>query len=153
MLVQAASATAAHSLFQSVKLNRVSIWGAPPGTTGGATVSCEFLGSNSGGPSGPSRIFSDTVLGTSGTAKLVVKPPKTSYAGMWLGTSGEGVISLVVPEGSVVDLDVTFVLSNGVATLASTTIAAGTAGAIYSLALDFTGSAVLAPVSYATVSS
>lgn len=153
-LVSAASATAAHSLFSGVKLARVALFGAPDVTgSEGTTVSVEFLGSSSGGPSAPARLFSDTVLGTAGLAKVAVRPPKQSYAGMWLGVSGEAVMALAMPTGSVIDIDLTVVLSNGTQTAGTATVAGATGGAIYSLALDFSGSGLLVPVSYATVAS
>jgi hypothetical protein len=154
-LLVASSSTAGRSIVSGVRVKSVEVWGPPPvAANSQTTVSVEFPPLSGAGPSGPSKVRSDTVLGSTFNAHVKAIPPKGSYASMWLGTTGASVMTLVLLEGAIVDVTFTYVLSNGASTYATQqTIAGATGGDLYELPLDFSSSGFLSPLSYASVAS
>jgi len=146
----ATSATAAKSLIGSAKISSIEMWGPPAAVASTSTVSVEWFPGVTG-IGNPSKIVSDTSMGSTFCSHVKASPPKTALAGMWLAGNGNQLISLNGPIGTVVDIVITFVLADGPAQLDTTfTITGATAGDVFVAPLDNTANKYLVPVSYAT---
>jgi len=112
-------------------------------------------------PSGSSGYVPDTATicnipdGVSVTGPMRFIPPARSLAGDWINpasfTASTQLVGCTVHIGSVVDLEIEFTLSN-VSEATNVTIASGTLGAVYYLALDGPSSNKLIPQGLPTTS-
>jgi len=154
ILASADTAVTAFSVLQSAKIRSIELWGPPPtSSSGSSTISVQFPPPNTAiaAAQAPNRVFSDTVLGSTVPAHVKALPPKGSYASMWLGASASTVIEFQLLQGTIVDIVLDLVLANGAPTYSTAiTVAGATAGDLLQLPLDWTTTAHLKPVSYAT---
>ncbi len=129
----------------AVKLHRVQVW-TPPATQGSsATCSLNWKSTSFS----PNLEVSDSTMSVTTPAYISAVPPAGSQASFWaVSGSGQDLFDLVAPSGSIIDVDLTVVLNDGVAG-ASYTVAAATLGVLYFLPLDG-GSDVYTPVSLST---
>ncbi len=146
----ATSTTVGAPLYQAVKLKRVSIW-TPPASQG-AAASCSILWAPGNIVSGGRGTeVSDTTVSVAEPAHVTSVPPRGSVASFWQnGNTGQALMQLVAPSGSIIDVELQLVLADGAASLATPLVLVGaTAGAVYYGALDNTtkASAVYLPVS------
>jgi hypothetical protein len=150
LIQQATSAISSSSLLAAVKLASIEMWSPPAASSSTPnTVAVRWTPTNYVGA--PDKVISDTTLGTAFAAHIMSRPPSTSVAGQWLANVGQPIMFLTGPEGTIVDATITFVLANGQPTQAMPlTIAGATVGDVFLAALDYSGSKVLAPVSYAS---
>ncbi len=128
MIYMITGTTTANSLLNAIKLNYVEIWS--PATIP-STISIEFDQNNAGMSGSPSKVYTDTCVSTAIPAHLRVKPPKNSLSGFWIAgptTSTNNIFTLVAPQNSIVDINVTFTLNDTSASGAARTIGSGTAG-------------------------
>jgi len=136
----ATGAAAGNRIFGGVKLNSLDVWCANTSATASNTVLVEWFTNN---PSlgSSSKIFSDTAVGTTNVAHVHAKPPPGSFSADWLpnviGTN-YSIFNITCPQGSIVDVNMTVELIDDETTntLISGTIAAATAGVLYTRALD-----------------
>lgn len=152
LMVIGTGTTSAYDLWSATKLNRVTIWGPMGSSLEPVTVSVQYP-SVGNAISGPSKIKSDTSMGSARCAFVDSKPPAMSSQAMWQTTQNETpAFVLNAPAYSIVDVHLSFVFQD-----AETPVAAGAAvsgatlGKIYLRALDSYGSALLAPLSYPTI--
>jgi hypothetical protein len=112
------------------------------------TVSLTWLGQYA-----KSKTETLSVMGSSNVPELLTKPPKNSVAGFW-AVSGidetENVFSMDLTVGTVVDVNVSFVLQNFIATplnpVATTSTKTVTSGVVYCAALDGTSTNIFTPL-------
>jgi hypothetical protein len=153
LMCVAATTTSAYQLANAVKLRKIEMWGPPSSSLVPVTVSADFAGSTSGAY-GPSRIRSDTSVGATRVAHLVVKPPKDSQVSQWQSAiSGNQLATLVFPAGAIIDIHYTMTVRDTASVQAVTGAVAGaTVGQVYVRALDSpSGTANLPPISYITI--
>lgn len=132
----------------SFRLKSLHIWGAP--TTSAAKVDVAWSAGESAQV--PDEEHDATLPGgIAVTSCLRFEPPARSLAGFWLESSDSAatLFTMTVPTGSVVDLRLEYRLSN-VFPGVQATVAAGTLGTVYYLALDGPSSNTLRPVGLPT---
>jgi len=139
----AIGSTSAVDLFQSVRVNAVECWapsqGVNPGSEAGftppSTVIVIFDGTTVGAQ-GDQKTHSDTSMGIQ-PAHVRCRPDPLTQAGQFQNSTADVAFRLDVPEGTVIDVSLTFrqpVLGNAVS--AQHAAAGLTAGAIYYRGLD-----------------
>ncbi len=138
--------TTATAIFNSFKVNKVSIYCAE--STAGTPVTCsvEWFGFNNSPPIEDSR----TSVSTSVPITLHSTPPPNSLAKFWQVVSGTTLFTIVVPAGSVIDIDLDAMLVDTGATFQNYTISTGATGQLYYLALDNQSGHNFTPVSLTT---
>jgi len=123
----------------SIRLHRVSIW---PSAVAVGTLSPQpevIWYSPSNAVEKDTSVERVLPAGITQTAPVHSRPPKGSFCGMWMNPVVNVTNILFgltyVPGGSVIDLDVSFTMSNNMGTLGRV-IATGVLGTIYYLYLD-----------------
>ncbi len=134
-------------LAKCVRLKSIEIWSPTATSTTGVTCSVEWLSTNS-----PSIEVSDTSINVSEPAHIKTVPPAMALAGFWQGFSSTDIFIITCPGGSVVDISVQYVLNDQSTASSTATIATGTLGRQYYLALDGPTTNLLVPVSLSTTS-
>jgi len=99
------SATVAYQIFAQVKIRRVSAW-AVPVIGGSATVQVGFRGLTVGA-AGNSVEKSDTSMGIE-PAYVSLAPSRRSQASQYQPSNGNEAFYLLLPAGSVIDVEATF---------------------------------------------
>lgn len=149
-LLMAATATTGYDLFYAVKVRAVEIW-AEAILGSASTVSVGFMGL-SGSSFGDQRLHTDTSMGVE-PAHVLARPSPKSLAANFQPSSSAIALTMTVPSGAVVDLELTFVQSVQVqATAAQNALVGATAGGAYWRGLDGLASATskFTPVVLAT---
>ncbi len=159
LIVLNAAANTNYRMIDAIKVNRIRIWGQPPGNAGAgvlAPVAVQWLSEN-----GPTKLISDSGIGSTLGARIDSRPPPMSLASFWsLTGTGEAVTLFVISAnaGDIVDLDCSVRFQNqsltaagaeAVTTVAST--AAGSVGVVYYLSLDLNTTAKFPPVNCKTL--
>jgi hypothetical protein len=149
----AATSTTAFPLLSGLKVEDVEIWGPMASDLKPVTVSVEYPSNVSGALSGPSRITSDSSMGSTSCAHVKVRPPAGSAASFWLSPGNDNIIILNAPANSIVDVTLSCTLADGANALVTgpLTVAGATAGDVLMLSLDSAGAKLLVPISYSTV--
>jgi hypothetical protein len=121
----------AYSLASCIKINSIKIWTA---ASGGAEVSWLAASGYAKDDSKDSQIPTGM---TAGSGPYVTRPPRKSLAGDWLAPSltTQTPFSISCTTGSIIDVSLSFVLSNNIAPQ-SVTIATGAVGSLYYGYLD-----------------
>lgn len=132
---------------KSVRIIAIRVWSPTATSTTGVTCSIEWLSTNS-----PSIEVSDTSINVSEPAHINTSPPPLALAGFWQQTATTDLFILSCPGGSVLDLTLQYVLNDQATASSTRTIATGTLGRQYYLALDGPTTNLLVPVSLATTS-
>jgi len=153
LLNMGVTTTSIVSLIQSVKVKRIQIWGPPPSALTPVTVSVEFQGGNTSGAYGTNSVTkSDTSMGSSYPAYISANTPKDSFSSMWIqnnsSISSTNWALLTFPSGALVDLHVSFILSQSMVGM-TTAVTTSVVGTLYMLHLDG-DSGILVPVSFPT---
>lgn len=116
--------TTAQPLFDRLRIVSVEIYGPMDSSLTPVTVSVEWI--NPGGPSfgSPSKIYSDTSMGSALCAFVKTHPPKDSHSSMWLNplTSAGPLMNITIPDNSIIDFTVEYVYNDGETPLAVKTI-------------------------------
>ncbi len=153
LLCMATATTTAYQLASAVRIRSVEIWGPPSSSLAPVTVSCEFSSSTIG-MIGPSRIVSDTSVGSARVAHVKAKPPLDSQANLWqLSTSANTLFTLVLPVGAIVDIKYSLTMrdSSGFSVVTGT-VTGATVGQVYLRPLDSDAATpVILPVSYISI--
>jgi hypothetical protein len=139
------------SIIDCFKVNSVEIWGPPASQGSFSTVSVEWIGGTTTLPSLTKEV-SDTTCSVAEPAHVFSRPPKTSTVGFWNSADGGGsniFFTVSVPAGSIIDVNVSFILGDNSQHF---TVAVSTAvvGEAYYLSLDGPASNLLVPVSMNT---
>lgn len=97
-------------LFESVKLKQVQMWNCN-NTNTAHTISLEWLRTYPYG--NKTSVTSDTALGSAVAAHVNTKPPKDSYASVWLSGSDEPkpLFQLMLCYGTVIDITISYVIN------------------------------------------
>jgi hypothetical protein len=94
------------------KIHRVSIW-SPPASQG-ASATCEIEWSSSDNNRGSVEI-SDTSMSTAEPAHVSGVPPQGCLASFWTSSvQTSSLFDITCPAGSIIDIDVTHVLCDGI---------------------------------------
>jgi hypothetical protein len=131
------------SLYNSVRVNRVSIWSPPASQGATATCSVDWVGS----ANSPSREFSDTTVSVSTPAHVSCSPPPMSLASFWQIPSASALFQVIAPTGSIIDVSMSLILQDDDATQAQSAVVTGVLGLSYYLSLDPTATHQFTPVS------
>ncbi len=153
LLCMATSATAAYQLANAVRIRSVEIWGPPSATLVPVTVSCEFSSTNIGSI-GPSRIVSDTSVGSARVAHIKAKPPMDSQASLWqVSTTTTTLFTLVLPAGAIVDIKYSLTMRDTANfTVVTGAVTGATTGVVYLRPLDSDiATPLILPVSYISI--
>ncbi len=130
----------------AVKLERLTIW-APPASQGAtATVSVDWAGlANS-----PNVEVSDTTVSVSRPAFISTSPPRQSLAAFWQVASTTTLCTITAPEGSIIDAQLSLILTDNDVNGVSTSVATAAVGGSYFLSLDPNATHRYVPVSLTT---
>ncbi len=119
-------------IFNSVKVNKITIYAAETAAGTPVTCSVEWLGFNNSPPIEDSR----TSVSTAVPVVLSSKPPPNSLAKFWQVTGNTPIFVIIAPPGSVIDIDLDCMLSDTGATFQNYAVATATVGVVYYLSLD-----------------
>jgi hypothetical protein len=127
------------SVASSIKLHKITIW--PASTTAGAAQNAEVLWINVGNFSKDESKSTAVPSGTTISDVIVDLPPKDSLACFWQASAGAAspLFSLTCPAGSIIDVDVSWTMSNNFAAVVQAGYAAATLGTLYYSRLDGVG--------------
>jgi hypothetical protein len=133
-MLMAATTILGYDIFQFVKVRAVEAWASP--LLGSAvTVAVAFDG-QAAGFVGDMRYHTDTSMGVQ-PAHIKARPSPNSQASQFQVASAQNAFYLDAPQGSVVDVELTFVQSSTAqAVAAQNALVAATAGAPYWRGLD-----------------
>jgi hypothetical protein len=151
LFMNTSSSTTNYSIVAASRLKRIEVF-SPAVASGSVSgpVSVEWLSNL-----GPSSEVSDSSTSSSAPAHVVTVPPPNSLASFWslTGINGSEILfNISVPSNSIIDIWVDMVLMDGESSASVTTTNSGTAGQLYAIPLDGTGSSrILLPVSYQTL--
>jgi hypothetical protein len=153
----AINATTMYTLFTSVRIREIEMWGPPASSLAPVTVAVRFPAGVFSGISNPESVVSDTSIGATVPAYLRAKPPKNSLANMWVsGDLNSSMMQLEFPINAIVDFTFDGSISTAFGGPSITpfifTVVGATTGDMYCLALDSTPSTgLLVPVSLNTL--
>jgi hypothetical protein len=132
-------------LAKSCRISQIEIWS--PSVSGAVTTcSVDFT---SAVVQSANLEFSDTSINVSCPAHVRARPPRQCLASMWQITSANVLFILTCPSGSIIDLDVEYILHDSTSVVNITGLATVVLGKIYYLALNGS-TATLVPVSLQT---
>ncbi len=152
MLIMATGATTSNTLSTAFRLRKVEMWGPMASDLVPVTVSVEFQFTPTSGLGGPSKLQSDTSMGSTVCAHVSAVPPAGSSASFWQADyTTDGMCLLNGPSNSVVDLTIEYTLNDSLAAGTAVTVVAATAGVIYVRKPDVSSTAVLVPISFPTI--
>jgi len=155
--VVATSAVLGHSIFQSVKVNRIEVWTPPPSQGSFATCSVLFPATTQS----QAREYTDTTVSVTQPAHILCTPPPLSLCGFFtdglaIGGVANPLFTLTAPSGSIIDVWVSLVLNDGTHPNDANTMATlvgATTGSLYFCSLDSSTSAgsIYTPVGLTTL--
>jgi hypothetical protein len=134
--------------YESMRLLKVEAWSPPAAQGASATVSVEWLSTNS-----PSIEHSDTTVSVSQNAHISTRPPVGSLGSFWQQIDTTfSLFTLVCPINTVVDVTLELIqLDRSTAAQTQTGLGTVVVGTMYFLALDRNrGTNILIPVSLNT---
>jgi hypothetical protein len=130
----AATAATAFDLFLSVKIKAIEVW-CNALTNDTATVTVVFDGGVAG-IVGDQKIHTDSSMGIE-PAHIKARPARQTGAALFQLSSAANAFFITVPEGAIVDLELSFRQPLGGGTVATQNVpAAATAGVLYMRGLD-----------------
>jgi len=135
------------SLATAVKVNHIEMWCPPASQGSSATVSLDWIGTS---VQQPNREFSDTTVSTAVPAHLHCRPPAGSLAAFWQQASTNTLFKVVAPPGTIIDVSLSLIISDGDANQASVAVATAVIGTIYYMSLDPNATHLYTPVSLTT---
>jgi hypothetical protein len=130
----------------SFKIKSLRFW--PSNSTSSNNTADVFWNSGTSGQVRDQEMIKSLPEGITETGCLVFKPPSKSLSSDWLAATATptvNVFSMQAPAGSILDLSITFTLSNTFQA-GNITLTAGTGGKIYYLALDGAASNLYPPL-------
>jgi hypothetical protein len=143
-VMQTVVTTTATSIFNTVKVHRVSVW-TPPDLSGSSAIdrSCTITWNSAEGAVIPSGIeVSDSTMSTAYPAHVSSKPPAGSIASFWLtaysGTAALNLFTVACGVGSIIDVHCTGIMgdTNSASNLSYTTTAGPGLGVVWYPPLD-----------------
>jgi len=129
-----------------VRLQRITILAPPASQGSAASCSINWAGTNS-----PDIESSDTTNSVASPARVSNAPPARSLASFWHATTDSSTLcTLVAPVGSIIDVDVAFVLSDSGTVTQTLAVSTAASDTTYYLALDGPTTNLYTPVSLTT---
>lgn len=131
IIMAATSSTTGFSLVGAIRIKKIEAWSP---ATPGANVSLEYTQETTTFIGSPSIIVSDTCVGSTFPAYVVLKPPKNSLSGFWISgnaTSTGHVVDIVCSENTIIDFHVELVMLDQTTVGQSVTSTGTTAGVLY----------------------
>ena len=119
------------SLCGTSKLKYIEMWAPPPSQGSSSTISIEWFGSNKKG-----EVISDTSINPMAPAHLKCSPPKGTLNSFWQANTGLVMFGLNIPSGTIIDIQLSGVLSDSFNLSNQQTIATGTNTNLYYSYLD-----------------
>jgi hypothetical protein len=146
--MMAASATDLYNIARQAKINRVEVW-APTGTSSTpSTVSLNWIGTGRVS----AREVSDISINVSEPAHISAKPGKDSLAADWFDlTTALDFFSVITPIGSVMDINLTYVLNDSTVVPTVVTVTGATIGLMYYGYADGDATHLWTPVSLSAI--
>lgn len=95
----------------AVKVRRITIWGAPKSDTSGAFSQIDVDWHNSTSFASGKK-YTDCSISNAHPAYLTCKPPPNSVCNLWMQSTGIQYCEIRVPEGAIIDLDVSYTLAD-----------------------------------------
>jgi hypothetical protein len=151
----AATTSSVVSMCSSVRIFGIRAWTSPEIATGAATTSLSVFWSNASDINSPDEEKVNSVIPfVTGMGYLSERPPKSSLSSFWWNsnTTSQQLFSLIVPPGSIIDVQLAGRLSNNFGTTATSVAAVASVGKAYYLPLDGVTNHFLQPVGLATIS-
>lgn len=140
----AQAAAVANRVFGGVRLQKVQAWCANSAGNASNTIEIELLTTNPYTGS-RNRISSDTAMGVANVAYASIKTRSNELSGQWLaGVVGTEfpIFNITCPLGTVVDVTMVIeLIDDSLGVLVTGTVAAATAGILYTRHLDSTNAA------------
>jgi hypothetical protein len=120
----------------AVKLKKITVWPTPI-VASGTVVPTDVVWA-AGLDYNKDEVKDGTLpLGLTCTKGLVFTPPRKSLAASWLSDAvAQNIFAISCPAGSIIDVSLDFVMSNGFTQFGSLTVASGVLGVLYYLGLD-----------------
>lgn len=134
------------SLATSVRISNITIWTPPASQGATATCAIDWIGS----ANAPNREVSDTTVSVSVPARVSSAPPPNSLASFWQTSSASTLCVLTAPTGSVIDVQMTLILSDTDQVQGTVGVATAVIGALYYMSLDPNATHRFVPVSLVT---
>jgi len=135
------------SFFLSFKIKKVEIWTPPASQGAAATCSVDWTGSEN---FSATREVSDTTVSVDRPAYVASRPPAQSAAAFWQGPGTATICTITAPTGSIIDLHLSLILSDGDVAAATTAVTTASVGGVYYMSLDPNATHHYTPVSLAT---
>lgn len=157
-IIMATGSTSGYRINSAVKLNKIEIFGQPPGAgtsvpgSVSATSSVTWLSTYA-----PQRVVTSTGLGTSYGAHISTSPPRMSLAGYWSLTGqneSEALCVIAVHPYDLIDLYLQYTILGQFGMGSAVTLISATVGQVYYPPLDYQanlGSSTLLPVALPSV--
>jgi hypothetical protein len=127
----------------SFRINSIKIWGSA--SSAAAQSERLFWSSGPGAQSRDWEVDKTVPEGLTVSGALVTRPPKGTLGALWQTSNAAILFVVALNVGSVLDMDVSFTLSNQFVS-GTQTVATGVLGTIYYLYLDGSTSHTLVPV-------
>jgi hypothetical protein len=147
LVMNSASGTTNYRLFSGIRLRSIEMWFSSASST--TPISVEWTSTY-----GPSRIVSDSPVGTAQPAHVKSTPPPQSLASFWsLTGQNESEVVMILSYDTPAFIDITYdaILQNGEAAVSVTTTANGAVGRVYHTYLSGVTTTDLVPVSYTPI--
>lgn len=147
----ATGTTAAYRVADSVRLRKIEMWGPMASNLSPVTTTLEWA-AQAGVVGSPSKLVSDTSMGSSRPAYVTSSPPQGSVQDLWQNSGSAALALLTGPTGTIVDIHLSYRVQDKVTQTAVTAAVAGaTVGQVYIRAADSTTTALLLPLNFPTV--
>jgi hypothetical protein len=145
------------SMQVSVKIHKITVWGAAPAAASTSTVAVRYFGTTASAVNTFAAMLqkSDTSTNPAYIPVVSFAPPAGSKAAFWLSADNDGtdkVLALEAPVGSVIEFDLEF--NHGMPPAVgsfTSSVAAGTLGVMYWLTQSASaGTGLMVPIGLAT---
>jgi hypothetical protein len=132
----ATAANTIYPIFDSVKIHKATLWSSQQstGVTNNVAIKWDssYVNTNN-------REFISTTMSSAAPAMLVSKPPGDSLTGFWsaLGGGNQTLFLVSCPNGTIIDIHMSALMSDDEVLVPITTVSTVTAGSVYYLTPNF----------------
>jgi hypothetical protein len=127
--------TTLRSVFYSVKLQSVEIWSTASSI--GAISSMTLEWGSDAPVANTNLLVSDASISSSYPCHLFARPPKGSFAGMWMDATNDNIVFTISTDSAcIVDIRLTGILLDGSSSSATVTVGTASLGVLYYPPLD-----------------
>jgi hypothetical protein len=127
--------TTLRSVFYSVKLHSVEMWSTASTVGGISSMTIEW---GSDAPvANTNLLVSDASISSAYPCHIYAKPPKGSFASMWMDATNDNVVFTLATDSScVVDIKLSVIMLDGSTSSATVTVGTASLGVLYYPPLD-----------------